>query len=50
MRLIFGLAGFPSRRRCQQKSYTQKYRDRLTLTDDHTKALKEIFEEFAKYM
>ncbi len=51
MRLILGLAGVSlSTQRPAKVIYAIRYRDGFTLTADHTKALKEIFEEFAKYL
>ncbi len=51
MRLILGLAGVSLlAQRPAKVIYAIKYRDGLAFTADHTKALKEIFEEFAKYL
>ena len=51
MRLILGLAGVSlSAQRPVKVIYAVRYRDGFTVTADHTKALKEIFDEFAKYL
>ncbi len=51
MRLLLGLLGvFTSMKRPTKILYAVKYRDGIGFTADHTKALKGIFEEFAKFL
>jgi len=51
MRLILGLAGVSLlAQRPAKVVYAIKYRDGFEITADHTQALREIFEEFAKFL